>query len=547
MAYLRGLSEMDIKNLESDLDKKLGVKGSDVYTEKGVGDLRVTFFTQLVRGLSNEEIERNINSIIKTHPIDAVVMAFQTRDIRGGKGERDLFYTMLLCILKNKPEWSEKLMEIIPEYGCWRDMWVLYERGSEEVQKAIDSVVLNQFQLDQESEHPSLLVKWLPREGSKYDKLAYHFANLLFPLTPALAGVETPGSGGQRLRIYRKTLSYLNTKIDTTEVKMCGKSWATIKPPHVPGRLMKRCKKAFLNENKEEEDRKKCVENFKGYLEDVKNGKAKMKGAHVIMPHELVNECLNMTRMTPKEEIEIVEQQWISIREKAKDSGGLGKIIPMCDFSGSMNGTPKEVSFALGILISEVIENEAFKDMILTFDENPKIYSFSKFTSLREKVQSVGSLGQGLNTDFQKACDLILKRLVECEVKPEDAPTDLLVLTDMGFDQASCINLYNAKKIVWQTHFDMIRSNFEKYGYKPPRIVCWNLRAEYKDYHATAHTEGVVQLSGWSPSVLKAIQKNGIELNNPYQGMRAILDDSRYDHVREALALFGAKDILYSA
>jgi hypothetical protein len=539
MAYLRGLSEMDIQNLELDLDKKLGVKGSDVYTEKGVGDMRVTFFTQLVRGLSNEEIERNINSIIKTHPIDAVVMAFQTRDIRGGKGERGLFYKMLLCILKNKPEWSEKLMELVPEYGCWRDMWVLYVRGSEEVQKAIDAVVLNQFQLDQESEHPSLLVKWLPREGSKYDKLANHFANLLFPLTPE--------SGGQRLRIYRKTLSYLNKKIDTTEVKMCGKVWATINPSHVPGRLMKRCKGAFLNENKEEEDRKKCVENFKAFLEDVKDGNVKMKGANVIMPHELVSECLNMTLMTPKEEIEIVEQQWKSIREKAKEAGGLGKIIPMCDFSGSMNGNPKKVSLALGILISEVVENEAFKDMILTFDENPKIYSFSKCKTLRDKVNSVRNFGQGLNTDFQKACDLILKRLVECEVKPEDAPTDLLVLTDMGFDQAYQSGHYNVKRVVWQTHFDMIRSNFEKYGYKPPRIVCWNLRAEYKDYHATAHTDGVVQLSGWSPSVLKAIQKNGIKLNNPYEGMRSILDDSRYDRVREVMGLFGAKDILYSA
>ena len=73
-------------------------------------------------------------------------------------------------------------------------------------------------------------------------------------------------------------------------------------------------------------------------------------------------------------------------------------------------------------------------------------------------------------------------------------------------------------------------------GWKAPRIVIWNVRAAFKDFHAKADQEGVVQLSGWSPSILKALQTVGVQVQTPYQGMRQILDDERYDAVRARLS-----------
>lgn len=516
---------------------KEGVKGSDVYTEEGVGDLRVSFFTQLVRGLSSCTIQNEVGKIFAkgdaTMTRDLLVMAFQTRDVRGGKGERDLFYHMIGAICTQHMEWSKDILELVPEYGCWRDMWSLYTLYPF-LRSAIDSIVKAQFILDQETEHPSLLVKWLPREGSKYDGLARHFAALLFPLTSA--------EKGQRMRVYRRALATLNRAVDTTEIKMCGRTWSAIQPRKVPGRLMKRCKHAFLNETialprrppavryPGLKDREECAEHFREYMRDVASGREKMKGATTTMPHEHVHEIL--TRGVLSSDVEsVIQAQWNAIRDEVLSCGGLGNVVAMCDFSGSMNGLPKEVSLSLGILISEVT-SPAFRDHILTFDESPRWHSFSACKTLSEKVYSVGSLGQGLNTNFQAACDLILKRLIEHKVPPTDAPKDLLVLTDMGFD-AACENQgYNSKGKLWETHFQMIRCNFEQAGYVPPRIVCWNLRAEYKDYHATAFEEGIVQLSGWSPAVLKTLQTNGVEVKTPYEGLRALLDDVRYDPVR---------------
>jgi hypothetical protein len=98
----------------------------------------------------------------------------------------------------------------------------------------------------------------------------------------------------------------------------------------------------------------------------------------------------------------------------------------------------------------------------------------------------------------------------------------------MGFDKAS------QQVSVWETQFQKVRADFAAQGYEPPLIVCWNVSNMYSDAHAKAHEVGVVQLSGWSPSVLKAIQ-TGVTVQTPYQGLRVLLDDARYDRVRAAV------------
>jgi hypothetical protein len=208
----------------------------------------------------------------------------------------------------------------------------------------------------------------------------------------------------------------------------------------------------------------------------------------------------------------------------------------MSDFSGSMSGLPKLISLALGILISEV-NHDSFKDHILTFDAQPTWHSFSGYTTLKEKVDSISrQLGQGMNTNFFGACMSILERMKAHRVPVGEEPEDLIVLTDMGFDEAS-----DCSSDTWTTQLTLIQDAFHQAGeevwgvgkgWKPPRIVIWNLRAEYNDFHAKADQEGVLQLSGWSPSVLKVLQTKGIQPETPEQGLRAVLDDCRYDPVR---------------
>jgi hypothetical protein len=103
------------------------------------------------------------------------------------------------------------------------------------------------------------------------------------------------------------------------------------------------------------------------------------------------------------------------------------------------------------------------------------------------------------------------------------------------------------KTAPWQTHIQMIREAWRRAGedmwnlpFEAPRIVIWNLRAEYKDFHATSDQEGVIMLSGWSPALFKVIQETRVEVMSPMAALRLQLDDPMYNVVRERLRALNA-------
>jgi hypothetical protein len=530
---------------------KVGINGESVLTEDGVGDYRVTLFTMLNRGLDMSYIKEYTTKIIKRGNQDEIrdlfVMAFQTRDIRGGKGEKVLFYNFIESLYDYDKAMVEKTMKLIPEYGCWRDMWEILKRIPK-LETTIFTIVKEKFSEDLEMFNSgqyntmSLLAKWLPRETSgSYPGLAKRLAEYIY---------NTEECNRKRLTRYRKETSKMNKVLKTVEINMCGKRWTEIKPEAVPGRCLKIHTKAFLNEPIKKgntlrypnsEDRMECRKHFQEFIEDMAKGVKKAHGANVVMPHELVIKAL--TFLTTDDEQAINQGQWDSIKEETLKLGGLGKCVPMCDFSGSMEGLPKLISLALGVLISEINHN-AFKNHILTFDESPNWHSFVGYNTLKEKLESIkGRLGQGFNTDFYKACMCIITKMKENRVPVGEEPDDLIVLTDMGFDAAARQdrNYISEPVFNWKSQLQRIQDEFknageevwgEGNGWKVPRIVIWNLSAKFKDFHAKADQDGVVQLSGWSPSMLKALQKGGVQVMTPYQGMRTILDDVRYDAVR---------------
>jgi hypothetical protein len=528
---------------------KVGVNGETVYTEAGVGDRRLALFTMLNRGLEASYIAEQVQAMDLTDLAileDLFVMAFQTRDVRGGKGERKLFVDFLAVLSRHVDvAILERMVPLIPEYGCWRDLW--------EVRTAIPAlepailqhvkVVFADDEVQQSNtESISLLAKWLPREKSKsYPGLAKRLAATLFPDIPY----------NQRMSVYRRRVNNLNAYLETCEVDMCRGTWRDIEPTHVPGRALKLYNAAFLNKVlvrtpgqtrnvpgandrfPDDADRVACRERFLAFLADVKSGKAAAKGANVVFPHEIVQRL--MPRCLPDETKDMLEAQWASIRT---DMDGLGKIVPMCDFSGSMAGLPMTISLALGILISE-LAHPSFRDHILTFDSKPAWHSFVGCRTLTEKLQSLGRVGQGLSTDFYKACMLVVKRMEEARVPVGEEPEMLLVLTDMGWDAAG-----SGTNTTWSSQIQRIQAQFREAGervwgagngWKVPTIVVWNLRATYNDFQAKATDEGVLTLSGWSPNVLKTLQSGNLEGVSPMEGLRVILDNDRYDRVRATI------------
>ena len=524
---------------------KIGVNGANVITEEGVGNKLVALYTMLVRNSTTvkKDMDKLVDGASPQLLKDLWILAFQTRDIRGGKGERALFYSMFssLKLTVSKPA-LKALLSLIPEYGCYVDFLhlgimnpecvpIIFKIFKETIEEDEQKIV------DDELSNLSLLAKWLPREGSRWDNTncsALSFSKYLYPL-------ETDDTIA--LMKYRKRVSAINKILKTVEIDMCKHTWANIKPGTVPGKCLKTHTRAFLNlktmnkfdriKNNElrfplSDDRMACRSNFQSHFEKVLRGEEKVNGSDTVMPHEIITKIYENEEEEDEDVLRSLQGQWNSIRDKVLESGGFRKIVPLADFSGSMDGVPKMVSLALAILISEV-NSPAFRNRMISFDSTPTWHSFVDGASLKEKVRSVGDIGQGLSTNVEAALTMILDRMVAAQVPVGEEPEDILVLTDMGWNRLSC----GLNSSEYATILDSFRLQFLKAGgWKVPRFIVWNLRAEYKDFHARAETEGVVFLSGWSPAVLKTLQTGGVEVETPLQGVRAQLDQPRYDLVR---------------
>jgi len=564
----------------------IGAKGSDVYTAAGIQDERVALSTLLTRGVTASVIKPLIDAIVAKDDLnqleDLFVLAFQTRDVRGGKGEREAFRLFYDALLANPKTChiAMDLLDLVPEYGSWRDLFIeavvpsLPYQSESEMRERIVEIVKAQWLKDQVSalqEKPiSLMAKWMPRENrNKY--LAGLLAGRLFPGSEA-----SPTQYSSQMRLYRKAVASLNRRIQTTEIAMSGGAWETIEPSKVPGRCLQKHMKAFINEvgttkkgeqpprdhqirHPEDPDRMACREHFQEHFNKAATGEggAKVNGSKTVFPHELIKKAVSLDE-SAVDERNATLAVWRQMVADAKAGGGLGRSIAMCDFSGSMqssgsNGsTPYWVSMALGLLIAEVTTEE-FQNTFLTFDSQPTMHTMRAEDNLFERLKHIGRLGQGLSTDFQKAMDLVLGQLKAKRCRPGQEPENLIVLTDMNWDQAcgsdrqSVYTGNGYRNIVktsgWQTHVEMIREAFKRagedmwgegQGLTMPRIVIWNIASTSTDFHAQSDTEGVAMLSGWSPSLFKALQTqgpDGVKPTTPMEMLRAQLDVVRYDQV----------------
>jgi hypothetical protein len=529
----------------------IGTNGSDVYTFDGVNDPRLALYTILVRGQSENVIEDGIKKILYYSATsipdydklieDAFVLAFMTRNIRGGKGERDISIIMFKKLYEQKPHLMTKLFELIPHYGYWKDLFTIWEEsGNLDIQNKIYNIVVNQIKQDEkdmlENKSISLLAKYIPRQ-TRQKHIAVYIANRLFS---DVQGINN------KLKLYRQKVVRLNKYLETVEIKQCSKHWSEIKPATVPGRALAKYKDAFLNKTKlgsqkypNDIDRITCAANFQNHTIKVLKGEAKVNAVNTTMPNEIYKSILDT--FDSCEDIKNINRaQWKMISDDLKIVNKLSRTVAMCDFSGSMDGKPREVSASMGILFSEITNLRKF----MTFDSDPNWINFSNDTTdIYDKVKIVSEshLGHGLNTDFQKAMELIISDLKKDKTPLDQAPTDLIVFTDMCWDQAC------DKTDLWQTHIEIIKELFKRAGeynfgegnaYQMPRIIIWNLRADsnINNFHAQADTQGVLMYSGWSPSIFKRILKEGFKALTPYDGLREELDDPMYDRIRDILA-----------
>lgn len=508
------------QTLDNEYNVSITENGAVGYRTTGKELLDLNFAVASLRKMPDAEVAKRFKKAFCEDQVLAMKWLFYARDVRGGLGERRLFRVVLADLVQSNPEMVISVMNLIPEYGRYDDLWCLLD--DKEAANVIYQIVDNQLKRDWENmaaKKPiSILAKWMPSINASSAKTKEYGKKLC----KALKMTE---------REYRKALSKLRAYLDVVEVKMSDKNWSAIKYEAVPSRANLIYNSAFLR-NDEARRRE--------YLGQLEKGETKIN-ASTLFPHDIVHKYMSggMWSSRLKAKDATIEALWKALPDTVN---GCGNTIVVADGSGSMTCTVDnhsrvtalEVANALAIYFAERSSGQ-FKDKYITFSERPQFVDFSNCKTLHDKLHTALMHNEVANTNIEKVFDLILTSAVNNHMHQEDLPQNILIISDMEFDSCATsgnVDRWSYRNRPTQKLFDVIAQKYARAGYKMPRLVFWNVNSRTGTIPVKENDLGVALVSGFSVNVAKMVMSGKTD---PFECLLETLNSERYVPVEEAL------------
>ena len=516
------------------------------------GQTRLDFFFQTVRNLDIAKLRTLLNKCLedcKGNEKDMrflIKQIFHLRAIRGmGKGEKTLFHIAFLWLYQKYPVTCCNLISVIPHYGSWQDLNIIasmafrygnsakagasfengdkfsFENGNYSM---LENACAEEFakQLYQDIENLatptfSMAGKWAPREGKKFKRFANLISRRLFDMRMAGTGpfASKRALRGQCQKYYRQVCSALNKELNTPEVMMSAKQWSELQIKHFASVALQKNLKAISDEDKDGKrkhpnDPERTALREKLVEELMSKNKLNVKE---LDPHTLVSKA--QAYQSPLTVIDrlVLNKSWDCYQEHVEEllnesdtaTKTMGKLVPLCDVSGSMSGIPMQVAIALSLLITKFTDPD-FRNRILTFESQPQWHKVDEKDTFFQQVQKLAQAPWGGSTNIEAALSMIFTVLEEMKDRNgslnQDEVPNLIVFTDMQFDQSGGRN-----DSTWDTCYQRLEKKYKLLDVEPPRVIFWNLRASYVGNHAPVKSDqkNVQMLSGYNPSLFKAV------------------------------------------
>ena len=502
--------------------------GAVGYRSTGKSLLDMNFSIPKFRDMPENEICEMWEKAYFEDPLLALRWLFYVRDVRGGLGERRLFRVIIKSIANKCPSLIRELMRsvdsdttfggVFPIYGRWDDLLTLMDTDlKNNICLTITRQLVDDINNMRNNQPVSLLAKWLPSISTKSSKREAR------KLCKKL---------GMQESYYRKILSKLRKYIKVTEVYMSSGQWDEIEYDHVPGRASMIYANAF---------RRHDGERYSDFINQVNEGKMKINAA-TVFPHEIVHrmkDAMNTSRWSNSYNIDTTDQLealWKNLPNTVKgDNGGT---IVVRDGSGSMsshyipksNITVMDVGDALSIYFAEHLKGE-FHNKVITFSSHPQFIQFDSESTLESKLRTLMKYTEVSNTNIEAVFDLILETALTYNMKQEEIPANILIISDMEFDSCAESRSYTGRTIP-PALFDHIKKKYEDNGYKIPRIVFWNVASRSGTIPMVENDLGVALVSGYSVNNANMVMSGKID---PYECLVEQLMNPRYDRVVELL------------
>lgn len=454
-------------------------------------------FFSTVGGLRDASSEEVVSRFVRAYcenPDYAMKLLFFTRDIRGGLGERKIFKTILTWLSDNKPMSMRKNIAYVAEYGRFDDLLSLLGTACEG-----DMLMCLKEQFDKDmyahsmGETVSLLGKWLPSiNASNKDAVK--------------AAKKIAKSFGLTDAEYRKALSALRKDIKIIENNLREKDY-TFDYEKQPSKALLKYRAAF---------RRNDSDRYLEFIMKVNSGEAKLN-ASTIMPYEIVGKTLSTWGdFSMPNDADVLDATWKSLPNYV----GSENMLAVVDGSGSMYApmygvSPASVALSLGIYFAER-NMGAFHNHFITFSARPQLIEI-KGEDICSKVEYVHTFDEVANTNLQAVFELILNAAISGNMKQEDIPSKLVIISDMEFDYA--VNNASA------TIFEDAKAKFEANGFKLPEIVFWNVASRKLQQPVKMNEQGVALVSGATPRLFEMVASGDLE---PYKVMLDVVSSERY-------------------
>lgn len=478
------------------LDTNSTYTENNAYALKSTLNYNLDFFSSI--SLFKSDIEQGLIKFQLAYFEDkllALKNLFYLRNIRGkGQGIRDCARLIYKWLATNQTDVILKNLDNVGKFGRQDDYYAFVDTPLEE---EVFKLLKEQIDKDLVSENPSLTAKWLKSVNSSSN-------------TRKL-GLLTAKHFNLSERNYRKLLSNLRSKINIVESKMTSNKFDEIEYRNVPSKAMLNYRDAFKRHDEKR---------FSSYLEDVKSGLVKIN-SKALYPYEILRKYnLNASirnGLSCDEYNEVLEQQWNNLPQYKINS----QTLVVADTSGSMLGLPLEVCLSLVIYFASN-NKSIWKNKFITFSSKPSFINLDGCMSLRDCISRIPSIVD--NTDIEKVFNLILDTALKNKVKQEDMVKNILIISDMHFDESKHVK--NNK-----TYTKIIKEKFNSNGYITPNLIYWNVNCNLNSLvHSHMNEDGVRLISGFSPSIIEEVLKD--EYKTPLDLMFNILNDEIFSSVK---------------
>lgn len=393
------------------------------------------------------------------------------RDARGGAGERQLFRSVLSNLSDLE---ATLLLPKIPEVGRWDDLL------SVPVNTSARTIALEMIKNAIE-EGNGLAAKWMPRKGPVASELRKAWK--------------------MTAKQYRK---FLVAATNVVETQMCSGNWKEIEFSKVPSVAMSKYNAAFQRHN---------PVGFQKYKDALTAGTTKVN-ANAVFPYQIL-------------EIEDAQLRTAMWDAQPNYMVANSAVLPVVDRSGSMSSanlkgsklTAEDIAVSLGLYCATK-NTGPFKDLVVSFADKPEIQLLQG--TLNDKLYQIKhDLDVGYSTNLMATLDLILTASKAMGVRQEEMPKILLFLSDMQFNDC------NAGE--WnETLLKTMQTKYTNAGYLMPAVVFWNL-VSYGNVPALGNEEGVMMISGFSPSILKGVLSSDFSRITPEKLMLDVVLSPKYD------------------